>query len=533
MGKKLVPRRNRFLFSLIVTTLVIITLLFPTTTTMAISVNIENLEGKSITQGETSEFCINIIIETDEMVPIGKVRVTVEGPTSFQYEFSVAGGERPYLRLETPQSIIDTTVYDYGHYYGYGFFYGYGYGDFPGHGYYPTGYGYGFYGPQRLRWKATLISTENLPTGQYNARAEVQSNGVWWGGTPTQVTFSIQPPYVPPPPPPPDTEPPTVSNLQPQPESTVTTTTPTIMANYTDNKAVDMETVRLYLNETDITPDAKVTSTGVSYTPIQPLTNRTTYTVKASVADTSGNQATEEWNFTILVLLPPPPPKPAEFKVSNLTITPSEVNASEPVQITVKVSNVGEETGSYDLTLWVNGLVEAFETVTLDGGRSVVLTFTVTKEELGTYMVEVDGLTGTFPVKELPPAPAEFQLSDLTISPAEVQEGETVAVSVKVTNIGEQASGYNVTLWVNNTVEDFQTVTLDGGESTTVSFSLTKDAGEYSVEVDGLNGPFNVTTPPPPPPPPRFLWEYVIAAIIIIIIVLALILWWWRRRSKY
>lgn len=316
-----------------------------------------------------------------------------------------------------------------------------------------------------------------------------------------------------------DTEPPTISDLKPEPGTTVNATQPTISAKYSDNVAINTGSVQLTLNGVDVTAQATVTSTGVSYTPTEPLANATTHTVKVSVADTSGNKATREWNFTVLVLLPPPP-TPARFEVSNLLITPSEVNAGETVSVRVTVSNVGEETGDYTVTLWINDVVEDTRTITLDGGKSVEVTFTATEADPGTYNVKVDGLTVTFVVK-VPLKPAEFELSSLSVTPAEVQTGESVTVSVRVSNVGEQTGGYNVTLRINDIVEDYEAVTLDGGESTTVSFSLTKDAGEYSVKVDGLTGSFKVVSPPAP-----FPWEYVIAAaaIIVVIVVIAIVM---------
>jgi hypothetical protein len=242
------------------------------------------------------------------------------------------------------------------------------------------------------------------------------------------------------PPPPKDTEPPKISDLKPEPGTTLNTSQPIISAKYMDNVAIDTQSVQLTLNGVDVTALASVTSTGISYTPPEPLANATTHTVKVSVADTSGNRATREWNFIVLVLLPPP--KPARFEVSDLSITPSQVNVNETVSITITASNVGEQTGSYTVTLWINDLVEATRTITLEGGESVEATFTATKLDPGTYNVKVDELTGRFVVKAPPPPPppkpAEFATSDLVISP---KDGE-VKITLRITNIGEEKGTY-------------------------------------------------------------------------------------------
>jgi len=90
------------------------------------------------------------------------------------------------------------------------------------------------------------------------------------------------------------------------------------------------------------------------------------------------------------------------FKVSNLTISPPEVMAGEPVRISMNVTNDGGIGGSYVLALNISGAVEATKSLTLEGGETEVVAFELTKRAEGTYGVEVAGLTGTFVVKVKP-----------------------------------------------------------------------------------------------------------------------------------
>lgn len=193
-------RSRNSLMSVVVSALIITVLLVPTSTPTAVSVSIEGLEGQSIEQNDNFEFYIDVVIETDERLPMGKVKLTIEFPggASESYEFPITGGTSAYIDLDEPNSIIDSTSYGYTHQYGYGSFYGYGHISSYGYGYYQDGYGYGFYGPQKLRWKATFINTALLPQGEYTVTVEVQSDGVWWGGEPTETTFTITPPPAPP-----------------------------------------------------------------------------------------------------------------------------------------------------------------------------------------------------------------------------------------------------------------------------------------------------------------------------------------------
>lgn len=90
---------------------------------------------------------------------------------------------------------------------------------------------------------------------------------------------------------------------------------------------------------------------------------------------------------------------PAAFTVSNLSITPAKVDMGEEVTISVLVTNTGDLSGSYQASLNIDGVAVATEEVTLAGGASERVTFTMTQDVAGTYSVTIDGQSGTFDVK--------------------------------------------------------------------------------------------------------------------------------------
>lgn len=102
-----------------------------------------------------------------------------------------------------------------------------------------------------------------------------------------------------------------------------------------------------------------------------------------------------EWEISYIL----PIVSPVLFKVSDLNTIPTEVEAGEDVGISVVVTNVGDVEGSYTIVLEVNGDEEDAETVMLDAGASIEVEFKV-KKDVGTYNVEIDGLTAQFKVKE-------------------------------------------------------------------------------------------------------------------------------------
>jgi subtilisin family serine protease len=87
------------------------------------------------------------------------------------------------------------------------------------------------------------------------------------------------------------------------------------------------------------------------------------------------------------------------FVVSDLTVDPDVVLAGEPVDVGVTVTNVGTAAGEHAVTLRVDGAVEDTTTVTLAPGASTAVSWTVTRQELGTYTVSVAHLSDTFRVR--------------------------------------------------------------------------------------------------------------------------------------
>ncbi len=118
-------------------------------------------------------------------------------------------------------------------------------------------------------------------------------------------------------------------------------------------------------------------------------------------------------------------------------------------------------------------------------------------------------IIGVVPVV-VPPAPAAFSVSSLSVLPAEVEPGETVTIAVSVANIGGKSGSYTVVLKIDGVKEDEERVTVTAGSSQTVSFSVTKEeADSYTVTVDGLSSSFTVAPVVVPPTPPAFSVSYL------------------------
>jgi hypothetical protein len=129
------------------------------------------------------------------------------------------------------------------------------------------------------------------------------------------------------------------------------------------------------------------------------LTPATTYHFKVMSRDAAGNLAvSDEHTFATL-------PGTAIFTASRLSVSPDEVYIGEAVTISAVITNTGDGAGSYKVVLKTNGVVEATKEVTLNAGASGEVIFTTAKDVAGTYSVEVDGLKGSFAVREKPAPP--------------------------------------------------------------------------------------------------------------------------------
>ena len=119
-------------------------------------------------------------------------------------------------------------------------------------------------------------------------------------------------------------------------------------------------------------------------------------------------------------------------------------------------------------------------------------------------IIIVAAAAGTFLILQsqglisLGPKPAAFEVTGLTIEPAEAEVGEPVTLTFNVTNTGETGGNYTATLTINTEPVENTTMTLIGGETNQTSFTVIQTAaGNYTAEIGNINGTFTVKQPPP------------------------------------
>ncbi len=99
--------------------------------------------------------------------------------------------------------------------------------------------------------------------------------------------------------------------------------------------------------------------------------------------------------------------------------------------------------------------------------------------------------------------PATFTTTKFVITPPVAEMGQVVTISVTVSNSGDLAGTYELTLEINDTVVETKTVEVTGGDRQPVSFEISRDrAGTYQVDINGLSGSFVVGERVPMMTPP-------------------------------
>jgi len=180
-----------------------------------------------------------------------------------------------------------------------------------------------------------------------------------------------------------------------------------------------------------------------------------------------------------------------KFSVSNLTITPNNVKVGEPVNVSIIVSNNGAQLGKYSVVLRISGVVENITDMTLTPGANQTASFVVIKDAAGDYYADIDGLGGFFTV--IPLAPPSFTVSNFSISPERVRQGQPVIITASVTNMGEITGSHPLILRVKGIAEAQHEITLAPNKTQDVEFQIVKDTpGFYPVSMENWTGKFVV-----------------------------------------
>ena len=201
----------------------------------------------------------------------------------------------------------------------------------------------------------------------------------------------------------------------------------------------------------------------------------------------SGDELATE-TATITVEDPEPPADPAEYRLSNFALGSSSIGPGDTLSASVDVENIGDETGTATVDLAIGGEVLESQDVEVAGGATETVSFSGVEHDLGagdhTVNVNVDDRSSSASLTVL--SPASFSVGSISLSSASVEQGTDVDVSAVVSNDGDMEGDVEAALGLDGESQDSQSLTLAGGASETVEFTLgTSDLepGDFDVTV--------------------------------------------------
>jgi hypothetical protein len=181
------------------------------------------------------------------------------------------------------------------------------------------------------------------------------------------------------------------------------------------------------------------------------------------------------------------------LEVSNFNLSPAEAMANETVTVSADLQNVTETEATINCRLLCQGSEAAAKDMTLAGGATEAVTFTLSQATPGTYKVQLGSLSGSFKVLR----PAEIEVVSLDIFPNPVRVGEETAIMLSIKNSGDIADTYTANIAVDGVAGGTEEVSVAGGATEKVSFSLLKDSpGSYNIEAGGQEITLRVWQPP-------------------------------------
>ncbi|MFB1064759.1 CARDB domain-containing protein [Natrinema sp. H-ect4] len=180
---------------------------------------------------------------------------------------------------------------------------------------------------------------------------------------------------------------------------------------------------------------------------------------------------------------------------SNLSVSPTNVEAGETVTVNATYRNNGDGWGTETARLTVDGTVVDQRTIALSSGEEETVSFERRMEWPGTYDVGIEGLGHQSVTVEGP----QVEVSSATIDDATITAGETATVRATVRNPSDRSLERTLELAVDGIVVDTRTVSIPANGERTVTFERRfAAAGTYEVGVSGVSaGTVTVEEPGP------------------------------------
>lgn len=194
-----------------------------------------------------------------------------------------------------------------------------------------------------------------------------------------------------------------------------------------------------------------------------------------------------EWSREIEVL------KPADIKVSKLSLDPTSIETGELSTVSIQVVNTGDLEGTHWVTLLVNDRVYQRKSVTIPGNSTDALVFNISRQISGEYKVSCEDFSATLEVVDPEKAEVPAEKPPVTQKPATDRPATTTSDrppsgTILTRNMG---TGYNE-LRVNNAHSQDAVVILTGATSTRPLLAVYVRANSYHALDNIESGTYQV-----------------------------------------
>ena len=204
----------------------------------------------------------------------------------------------------------------------------------------------------------------------------------------------------------------------------------------------------------------------------------------------------ESFLVTVFDVDDPPTPDPdADIRVTQASISATDVLVDEDVTVTATVENLGEASGTETVELLADGTVVNSTNVTLDAEETETVALSTVFSEPGTYELSVG--EHTFDVTVASQPEADIRVPSVAISETTVTVGDSVIVAPSLENVGNADGTHTTELLVRDADGEVvattnETVLVPAGETVVPYLSHTfEEAGTYTLEIEGYT--FDVT----------------------------------------
>ncbi len=284
---------------------------------------------------------------------------------------------------------------------------------------------------------------------------------------------------------------PTVTRLEPAENAVVAippgaaTARVVISASFQDNRAVDIASVRFFVDNRDVTSQALVTGTSISY-PVDLAPGQ--HTALLQLRDTSGNPTSRAWQFTVGAATGPTPtetPTPTATPLpptGTPTLSPTPTNTPPPLPV-INAFTASETNVPADRPVTLTWSVTGADIVFLNQDRvDPVSSRTLSLRTTTTFHLIANNAGGTV---EKAITITVQNLPDLTVSDIAVSAAGQLSYTIKNLGPGDVTQMFLIQIFVDNTPVDSnrRVASLPAGQDVTLSVPNYIFSGTHLVTV--------------------------------------------------